>query len=143
MNIFFDVDYTIMGADGSLRHRTEEVFQKLLDDGHNIYIWSGAGNRTQDIRRLGLEGYVSKVFLKPLEDFENGMKTFGVDVWPEFIIDDHPEIVKNFGGFVCRPYYFRNAKDDEMDIIYGVISDVINAGNSEHSAYYPGKKNSS
>ena len=110
MNIFFDVDYTLMGADGSLRHRAEEVFQQLLDDGHKIYIWSGAGNRTQDIRRLGLEDYVSKVFLKPLEDFESGMKTFGVDVRPEFIIDDHPEIVKNFGGFLCRPYYFRNAK---------------------------------
>lgn len=140
MNIFFDVDYTLMGADGSLRHRAEEVFRQLLDDGHEIYIWSGAGNRTQDIKRLGLEDYVSKVFLKPIEDFENGMETYGVDVRPEFIIDDHPEIVKNFGGFLCRPYYFRNAKDDEMDIIYGVISDVISVGHSEHSAYFPGIK---
>ncbi len=81
---------------------------------------------------------VVRVFINPLE-----IVLKPISGRPEFIIDDHPEIVKNFGGFVCRPYYFRNAKDDEMDIIYGVISDVINAGNSEHSAYYPGKNSSS
>ena len=30
MNIFFDVDYTILGLDYSLRPRTREVFERLL-----------------------------------------------------------------------------------------------------------------
>ena len=70
MNIFFDIDYTIMGADGSLRHNTEATFRKLLDDGHSLFIWSGVGVRTADVKRFGLLGYVGGVFQKPLEDYE-------------------------------------------------------------------------
>ena len=41
MNIYFDVDYTLIAMDGSLRPGTTEVFESLLEDGHFIYIWSG------------------------------------------------------------------------------------------------------
>ena len=44
MNIFFDVDYTILGLDNSLRPETKEVFQRLVDEGHLVYIWSGRGS---------------------------------------------------------------------------------------------------
>ena len=43
MKIFFDVDYTILGLDDTLRPNTKETFQRLLDDGHEIHIWSGMG----------------------------------------------------------------------------------------------------
>ena len=43
MKIFFDVDYTILGLDDSLRPGTMETLQKIKDDGHEIYIWSGMG----------------------------------------------------------------------------------------------------
>ena len=36
MNIFFDVDYTILGLDDTLRPGTTETFQKLKDDSHDI-----------------------------------------------------------------------------------------------------------
>ena len=45
MKIFFDVDYTILGLDDSLRPGTMETLQKIKDDGHEIYIWSGMGER--------------------------------------------------------------------------------------------------
>jgi hydroxymethylpyrimidine pyrophosphatase-like HAD family hydrolase len=41
MNIFFDVDETIVGYDGSLRPLVHETFKALLEEGHRIYIWSG------------------------------------------------------------------------------------------------------
>ena len=135
MNIFFDIDYTIMGADGSLRHNTEATFRKLIDDGHSLFIWSGVGVRTADVRRFGLLGYVGGVFQKPLEDYEAALPGLGVSPRPDFVIDDHPEIVRFFGGFICRPYYFRSRKDTEMDEIYQTIADVAAAGRSEHSAY--------
>ena len=138
MNIFFDVDYTIMGADGSLRRNTTETFTKLVADGHKIFIWSGVGVRTAEVRRFGLADYVTKVFQKPLEDFESALPGLGVFTPPDFIIDDHSEIVRFFGGFICRPYYFRNVKDTEMDEIYQTISEVSESGSSEHKAYRAG-----
>ena len=44
MNIFFDVDYTILGLDDSLRPGTQETLKQLKDDGNDIYIWSGMAN---------------------------------------------------------------------------------------------------
>ena len=140
MNIFFDVDYTIMGADGSLRPDTEDTFQKLTSDGHLVYVWSGVGIRKAEVRRFGLEGYVSEVFQKPIEDFEQGLTTWGVTTRPDFVIDDHPEIVRNFSGFICSPYYWRNANDTEMRQIYRVIIEVVATGASEHEAFHAGLK---
>ncbi len=140
MNIFFDVDYTIMGADGSLRHNTEDTFRKLIADGHRIFIWSGVGIRTAEVRRFGLADYVTDIFQKPLENYEAALDELGVSPHPDFIIDDHPEIVRVFGGFICRPYYFRSRKDTEMDEIYEAISDVARCGRSEHRAYRPGRR---
>ena len=142
MNIFFDVDYTIMGADGSLRQNTAETFQRLVADGHRVFVWSGVGVRTAEVRRFGLADYVTKVFQKPLEDYEAALPGLGVLPHPDFVIDDYPEIVRVFGGFICKPYYFRNRKDTEMDEIYQTICDVVEGGGSEHRAYRPGRKRS-
>ena len=37
MNIFFDVDETILGYDGSLRLLVSDVFQRLTEDGQRVY----------------------------------------------------------------------------------------------------------
>ena len=140
MNIFFDVDYTIMGADGSLRQNTAETFSKLVADGHKVFVWSGVGVRTAEVRRFGLADCVTNVFQKPLEDFEAALPGLGVFTPPDFIIDDHPEIVRYFGGFICRPYYFRSRQDTEMDEIYQTVCDVVQSGTSEHRAYRSGKR---
>ena len=138
MNIFFDVDYTILAVDNSLRPGTRDVFDKLVSDGHKVYIWSGVGIRTAEVRRHKLDDVVSGVYQKPIEDFEAGLVTWGVDVRPDFVIDDHPEIVTCFGGFICRPYYFKNPDDDEMRQIYDTVSQLTNGGQPEHTAFRPG-----
>ena len=66
MNIFFDVDYAIIGIDNSLRPGTREVFRRLIVDGHLIYIWSGLGPRWEVVERHKLEEFASGVFWKPL-----------------------------------------------------------------------------
>jgi len=125
MHIFFDVDYTILGGDLSLRPGTREVFARLRDDGHLVYVWSGEGERWEVVRQHGLEELVSGVFAKPLHDYENRLVEFGIPVVPDFVIDDYPDIVRAFGG-VRIPYYYgrnyaRGRVDDELDAVYEII----------------------
>ena len=53
--------------DGSLRPGSMDVFQKLVCDGHHLYVWSGVGIRTSDMERLELTKYISGIFVKPLK----------------------------------------------------------------------------
>jgi len=53
LNVFFDVDNTLIMWDGKLRNHTQEVFEKLREDGHTIFVWSGVGIRKWDMRRPG------------------------------------------------------------------------------------------
>ena len=135
MNVFFDVDYTILGVDGSLRPGTREVFERLLEDGHRVYVWSGVGDRTSDVRRHGLTDVVSGVFEKPLSNFEEGLVEKGVSVRPDFVVDDYPQIVGVFGGVVVRPYYFPSASDDELERVYRIVTEFAQNGHSEDSAF--------
>ncbi len=128
MNIFFDVDYTILGVDGSLRPGTRDVFRRLVADGHALFVWSGVGVRTAEVQEHDLQEFVSGLFQKPLQEFEAGLRTFGVAVRPDFVIDDYPEIVGAFGGVVVRPYYFPTANDREMERVYRIATEYARNG---------------
>src|ERR1700736_2011536 len=80
MNIFFDVDETMLGYDGSLRPLVPEVFGRRVEEGHRIFIWSGVRTgdaiRTGVVERYGLEAFVTDCFKKRLFDFlEQWQKT--------------------------------------------------------------------
>ena len=137
LNIFFDMDYTILAVDGSLRPGTREVFAQLVADGHRLFVWSGVGIRTSDVRRHSLEEYVDGVFKKPIQDFESGLVAFGVTPRPDFVIDDCPQIVDAFGGVLVRPYFFRAPEDNEMELVYRVVTDYALNGHSESIAFRP------
>ena len=138
MNIFFDMDYTILGGmDGSLRPRVPEVFQRLIQDGHEIYVWSGTGIRTAEIQRFNLGEYVTGIFHKPLEDFEEKIKARGIPVHPDLVVDDYPEIVGALGGILVRPYNFAKEDDQEMERVYNIISAYAQNGHSDDSAFRP------
>ena len=128
MNIFFDVDYTILAADGNLRPGTIDLFERLVREGHNVFIWSGVGIRSADVTRHRMENLVAGVYQKPLEDFENGLARFGIPVRPDFVVDDYPEIVDAFGGVVVRPYFFSSPEDVEMERVYEAIADRERSG---------------
>ena len=127
MKIFFDVDYTLIADDGSLRPHVHEVFQKIKDDGHDIYIWSGVGIRWEVVNRHNLRQYIETCYLKPLSDYKETLIELGVDVMPDFVIDDHSGVPLAFGGVVVRPYYTRNETDEELLRVYDELKNFKKA----------------
>ena len=131
MNIFFDVDDTLIAFDGSLRPHVYEVFQMLLDDGHDIYIWSGVGLRWEIIERHKLRPYIQDCFVKPTANYRKALEILGIPVHPDFCVDDHPELIKSLGGEAVKPYYWADTRDKEMLRIYDAITEFAKAGGNE------------
>ncbi len=84
---------------GKLRNHTREVFERLTEAGHTIYIWSGVGIRRWDMRRHELDGFVADYFIKPLDRHHERLESLGVPFTPDFVIDDHRSVVDAFGGY--------------------------------------------
>jgi hypothetical protein len=126
MNIFFDVDATILGGfDGSLRPGVVELFERLRAEGHTIYIWSGVGLRWDDIDRHNLRPLIETCFHKPRYDHHEQMVALGVTVQPDFVIDDHAEVVQAFGGITCYPFYYFDERDRDMERVYLAIQRAV------------------
>ncbi|MBM3924392.1 MAG: hypothetical protein FJ320_00155 [SAR202 cluster bacterium] len=115
MNVFFDVDQTILGMDNSLRPGTRETMVGLIDGGHRVYVWSGVGVRKEAVRRHKLEELVSGVYHKPQYDHVKRLTEMGVLAAPDFVVDDDPEVVGAFGGLWVPPYYASTTGDREME----------------------------
>ena len=99
LNIFFDVDNTLIMWNGKLRNHTRDVFTALKEAGHEIYIWSGVGIRQWDMRRHELDSFVTNYYVKPLEKHHEKLESLGVPFVPDFVIDDHKTVVDAFGGY--------------------------------------------
>lgn len=99
LNVFFDVDNTLILWNGKLRNHTREVFERLTEAGHTIYIWSGVGIRRWDMKRHELDGFVKDYFIKPLDRHHERLESLGVPMTPDFVVDDHSAVVDAFGGF--------------------------------------------
>lgn len=122
LNIFFDVDYTIQGDDGSLRPGVRETFEALVADGHTIVVWSAIGERWDDLRRHGLLELVSAVHRKPLYQHHERLSELGITLVPDFVIDDSPDIVDAFGGLCVEAYSASDAADREMERVLRVVA---------------------
>lgn len=128
MNIFFDMDYTLLGVDGNLRPGALDVMRRLKEDGHTLYVWSGAGTRCSEVRRLNLDPLVTDCFAKPLDKLSAGLGHLKLPVTPDLVIDDHPEIAAALGGIWARPYLFDNDGDGEMERLYQIIGEHAKTG---------------
>ncbi len=113
LNVFFDVDGTLITWDNKLRPHVHDVFQQIKDDGHDIYIWSGIGIRQEVVDRHDLQPFISGLYRKPLYDFRRRLAEF-TPVVPDFIIDDYPEIVSDLGGMQIRAPVWPMTHDREM-----------------------------
>jgi hypothetical protein len=124
MNIFFDVDETILGYDGSLRPLVHQTFKTLVEEGHRIYVWSGVRTaemvRAEVVTRHGLDSFVTDCFQKPRWDYLAQWQRTGVEVQPDFIVDDYPEIVHAFGGIQIKPYAW-SQPDTDLERVYAAI----------------------
>jgi hypothetical protein len=135
MNIFFDVDGTIVGSyDVKLRPMVREVFEQLRADGHTIYVWSGVGLRWEEIDRHDLRSLIAGCFWKPRWDHQARLPELGVNVLPDFVVDDHAEVVAAFGGVTVWPFDYYDPKDREMERVYRVIREAARTrpGGGEH-----------
>ena len=135
MNIFFDVDYTILSMDGSLRPDTALVFEQLIADGHSIYIWSGQGLRWTEVKAHNLTNLVTDCFVKPLHRYSKSFANTGPKVWPDLVVDDYPEVASAFGGIWVKPYFFRNDGDKEMLLILDMIRNFHQTGSCGHKQF--------
>lgn len=136
--IFFDVDYTLLGVDGSLRPGVRDAMRRLVEDGHTLYVWSGNGIRWRDVRKHGLESLVEDCLEKPVADYIGAVER--MDVRPDLVVDDHLEVVAALGGVWARTYYFPNSADEEMGQVYRVISEWASTGGSDDPRFRPPKR---
>ena len=137
LEIFFDVDYTILGLDGSLRPWTREVFERLVDDGHRVHVWSGGGDRSAVVHEHGLVHLVEACYQKPLADHEAALERLGVPLVPDFVVDDHSEIPAVFGGAFVAAYtagtpsdYLPRERDEELLRAYEIVREFATTGTS-------------
>jgi hypothetical protein len=132
VNIYFDVDYTILSAQHTLRPFVKEVFSQLVEDGHAVYVWSGMGLRWSVVHQFELTPLVSGVFSKPITDYLAGLVQFEVTPFPDFVIDDYPGIVEAFSGMYIREYFHPDPDDDQIKQCYDIIREVTATGESTH-----------
>ncbi len=109
MNIFFDVDHTLVFIDSStnvLRPGAHDAMRLLKAAGHGVYVWSAGG--AQYVERVvamhGLAEWVDGCFDKDPR----------VQPSPDFIIDDDWYLVEKYGGHLVSQYRAINHEDDEL-----------------------------
>ena len=140
LNVFFDVDYTLIMADGRLRNHTEEVFVRLKEAGHAIYIWSGVGIRRFDMRLHGLDGYVDDYFVKPLYRYRERLEEMDVTVMPDYVIDDHSQVVAAFdAGYHIADIARKGDREllnvlEEIEALASGVQPAVDAASSDGGA---------
>ncbi len=113
LNIFFDVDDTLIFRPNRLRNHAQEVFERITEAGHAIFVWSGNGIRRYEMEQHGLDHFVDDYFVKPLERYREQLSAFNVYVEPDFVVDDHQGVVDAFGGYHISLY----AGEDEREML--------------------------
>lgn len=117
MNIFFDIDLTIVSASYELRPHTREVMESLKTAGHKVYLWSMGGKDFAEsmVARHDLHELVEACLDKrdPLA------------IQPDLCIDDEPYYVNTYGGHVVSWYLMNSAHDREMlRVLQQVLSEA-------------------
>ena len=138
MHIFFDVDFTLITWDYRLRPHVREVFARLKDEGHTLYLWSGMGKRWEIVEQHGLHEWITDCFDKPLYNHRARLPELGVSVEPDFVIDDHADPVDVFGGALIQPPHTPLDADTEMLRIYDAIQAFCSASRAGITAHDAG-----
>lgn len=117
LNIFFDVDGCLVSWNLHLRPYAREVLERLQARGHHVYMWSGYGARREVADKHDLWPLLAGVMGKPIFQYRSRLHLF-TPLVPDFIIDDHREIVEALGGAVIKPPREPLSQDREMVRIY-------------------------
>src|ERR671926_301093 len=95
MDIFLDVQGTLLTEDSDRRPHVREFFLKLSDMGHHVYLWSTAGDgyAAHAARVLGVDDVVRGCF---------GKRSVPEDITVDFVVDDQPSWVEGHGGLLMN-----------------------------------------
>lgn len=135
MNFFIDVDYTLISATGALRPHADTLFSRVTGAGHAMYVWSGVGIRKYEMIRHRLDSMVTDYFEKPTADYRAAVERAALPVSPDLVVDDHEEIVHEFGGVIVRPYFFADDSDRELLNVASALLDYAASGSSSFSRF--------
>jgi len=135
LNFFIDVDYTLISANGALRPHAETLFSRVTQAGHAMYVWSGVGIRKYEMTRHKIDPWVKDYFNKPTSDYRAAVERAALPVHPDLVVDDHEEIVHEFGGVVVRPYFFADDSDTELVKVADALLDFASSGDSSFSRF--------
>jgi hypothetical protein len=95
VNVFFDVQGTLVSG-GSPRPHTREVFLRLVEMGHHVYLWSSGGSAyaAYAARLLGVEDLVFGCFGKATP----------LPVSVDFVVDDQPGMAEHYGVYTVSAF---------------------------------------
>lgn len=131
LNVFFDVDFTLIDGDGRLRNHAHEVMEALYADGHTIYVWSGNGIRQWEMEKHGLHHLVTGYYVKPLHSYRESLRAFYIRIVPDYVIDDHVGVVEAFGGYHIPP----DMPEDDDHLLH--VLDAVRALAAQPNAAQP------
>ena len=96
MNVFFDILDTLLSEEDVPRPHAREIFLRLKDMGHEVYLWSSAGGAYAEeaAELLGVADLISGYFGKRHEP----------DVRVDFVVDDDASVVESYGGYRVGPF---------------------------------------
>ncbi|MDP6455251.1 MAG: NIF family HAD-type phosphatase [SAR202 cluster bacterium] len=121
MNIFFDVDQTLLHSEATqwhLRPGVHEIFESLKSMGHILYIWTASGemHARRLVDRYDLHQYVSDCFDKD---------PVTAPLLPDVVVDDDAYLVEKYTGVLVEQY---NAPDPSDRELYRVLEIFQNGG---------------
>jgi hypothetical protein len=73
------------------------------------------------VEEHGLRPLIATCFRKPIWNHHARLAELEVTVAPEFVVDDHVEVVEAFGGVAVQPFYYGDPDDREMERVYRVV----------------------
>jgi phosphoglycolate phosphatase-like HAD superfamily hydrolase len=96
VNVFFDVLDTLLTEEDLPRPHAREVFLRLKEAGHEVYLWSSGGGAYAAVAAdvLGVADLVDGCFGKRHEP----------EVGVNFVVDDNASVVESYGGYQVGPF---------------------------------------
>jgi phosphoglycolate phosphatase-like HAD superfamily hydrolase len=105
VNVFFDVLDTLLTQEDVPRPHAREVFLRLKEAGHGVYLWSSAGAAyaAEAAEVLGAADLVDGCVGKRHEP----------EVAVDFVVDDNASVVESYGGYRVEPFG-GDPRDEEL-----------------------------
>jgi hypothetical protein len=125
--VYIDIDHTMVGEDNSVRPGVESTLSHLKNVGHELYAWSGDTTRKGLLQERGLLRLFQDVSLKPTSSYRQRARELCRGREPDFVVDDHAQVVRMFGGVHLAPYYGAEHADQTFILVASAVELHVSA----------------